>query len=68
MQPVMKGVKKIYDKGELFFVYKGMKITRFSIWDYIAHCVSWWYRVNPNYEDFPTLTEAKNYIDKIREE
>lgn len=67
MQSAMKGVKKCYDKwGELFFVYEGVKITRVDFWDYITRNISWWYRVDGKESNFPSLTAAKYYIDKIK--
>lgn len=68
MQSVMKGVKKHYGEfGELlFFTYKGVKIRRIDFWDYITRSVSWWYRVDGKDGNFPSLTAAKYYIDKIK--
>lgn len=66
MQSAMKGVKKCYDEwGEIFFDYKGVKITRCAFWDYIARTHSFWYVVAIDGRSFPSLTAAKNYIDKI---
>lgn len=66
MVSAMKGVKKCYDKwGEVFFTYKGVKITRRAFWDYIARTHSFWYVIAIDGRSFPYLTEAKAYIDRI---
>ena len=68
MQSAMKGVKKVLDRWGCvdYFVYRGVKITRIGFWDYIARCHSWWYCVDGRDGNFPSLTEAKYYIDKIK--
>ena len=68
MQSAMKDVKKVLDRfGMLdYFVYRGVKIMRFDFWDYIARCTSYWYRIDGKNGNFPSLTAAKNYINKIK--
>lgn len=65
MANVMKGVKRGYDGIRVFFIYKGIKIVRIRYY-FGRFGTSYNYRVDGNDYEFLSLTDAKDYIDRIK--